>query len=115
MLGSPLLRFSVQVFAVLRRRAASTPLALPHVAFASRARMFVCFPSVDARLCTCMHAVGLSCLSALFSAFLLVALTCLPPVSSVPFLFSVHAFLSSVFCFFLVCSALTWSIVLLHM
>ena len=66
------LREHVQVFAVLRRRASSTPLAIAHVAFASRARMSVCSSSADARVCTRMHAAGLSCLAALFSAFFLV-------------------------------------------
>ena len=98
----PFLGNTFRVFAVLHRRASSTPLAIAHVAFASRARMFVCSSSADARVCTCMHAVGLSCLAALFSAFFLVVWACLPPVSSVsfcPFL----VLEVGVWCFFLSC------------
>ena len=101
-MSSSFLRVYVQVFAILRRRAASTPLAIAHVAVASRARMSVCSSSVDARVCTCMHAVGLSCLVALFPAFRLVARSCLPPVSSVSFLYLSCAGMV-VWCFVLLC------------
>ena len=59
-LGSSFLRFYIQVFAVLRRRVASTPLVLAHVAVASRARMFVCFRR---RSVVHVHACGRPVLS----------------------------------------------------